>query len=59
MLTLLGAETASRAYDMLATTDFRSDIPLGYFSWDEYDLGRKVFDKRSIPPLGISTTWPP
>jgi len=38
---------AEGKFDILATYDFRSDVVLSYYSWDEYDLARPVTPKTA------------
>jgi len=42
-----GTSKNSGTYDILATYDFRSDVTMSYYSWDEYDIARPVVNKRT------------
>ncbi|KAM9978086.1 hypothetical protein ACTFIY_011852 [Dictyostelium cf. discoideum] len=51
--TLENVKPYGRKYDIVATTDTKSDVPLGYYSWKEYPYFKKPIKKIHNKEQGL------
>ncbi|KAM9954106.1 hypothetical protein ACTFIR_009234 [Dictyostelium discoideum] len=51
--TLENVRPYGRKYDIVATTDTKSDVPLGYYSWGEYPYFKKPIKKIHNKDQGL------